>query len=567
MHPNEIVTGYHEATKHHEHRHARSLGYMDWGSQPNPFRRYAGAPKFALSLADPAGGPPCELLYNPQATPCAPLNHDSMGIFLLYALGLAAWKQYGANRWALRCNPSSGNLHPSEGYVICGPAAGLSENPAVYHYAPRDHLLERRRVVSLALWRDLASGFPAGTFFLGLASIHWRESWKYGERAFRYCQHDAGHALGALAFSAAGLGRQVRALQGVPTAILNGLLGTGGPHSVFDEQEGCEPEHADFLAAVFPACGGGEFADTLPGDTLEAISALALEGAANALSREHVEWEIVGAVEAATENAMTNAIPTGPPFGDAQRATASYPPLTARQIIRQRRSAVAMDGRAVMPLDLFARTLWRLLPAGAPAYWSALPGPARIHPVFFVHSVQGLEPGLYILVRSPESQAVLRENMRPDFLWASCGADVGGLPLIRLATGDCRAAAGRIACGQDIASAGVFAVGMLAEFEDALAALGPWAYRRLHWEAGMLGQVLYIEAEAAGMRGTGIGCFYDDLMHELLGVESRTLQTLYHFTVGGPVDDPRLQTHPPYAPETSGTSDDANAATGGRRRA
>jgi hypothetical protein len=59
--------------------------------------------------------------------------------------------------------------------------------------------------------------------------------------------------------------------------------------------------------------------------------------------------------------------------------------------------------------------------------------------------------------------------------------------------------------------------------------------------------VLYLEAEAAGVRGTGIGCYFDDAFHELLGVRGVEFQDLYHFTVGGPVDDPRLITLPPYA--------------------
>ncbi|TVR64991.1 MAG: hypothetical protein EA420_04215 [Candidatus Competibacteraceae bacterium] len=33
------------------------------------------------------------------------------------SLGLSAWKQHRGSRWALRCNPSSGNLHPTEGYA------------------------------------------------------------------------------------------------------------------------------------------------------------------------------------------------------------------------------------------------------------------------------------------------------------------------------------------------------------------------------------------------------------------------------------------------------------------
>lgn len=62
----------------------------------------------------------------------------------------------------------------------------------------------------------------------------------------------------------------------------------------------------------------------------------------------------------------------------------------------------------------------------------------------------------------------------------------------------------------------------------------------------MLGQVLYLEAEAAGIRATGIGCFFDDEMHALLGIEDHCWQSLYHFTVGGPIEDPRLMTLPPY---------------------
>jgi hypothetical protein len=63
----------------------------------------------------------------------------------------------------------------------------------------------------------------------------------------------------------------------------------------------------------------------------------------------------------------------------------------------------------------------------------------------------------------------------------------------------------------------------------------------------MIGQVLYLEAEAAGIRGTGIGCYFDDLMHELCGITDDRLQSLYHFTVGGAVEDSRLTTRPAYS--------------------
>lgn len=114
-------------------------------------------------------------------------------------------------------------------------------------------------------------------------------------------------------------------------------------------------------------------------------------------------------------------------------------------------------------------------------------------------------------------------------------------------------------CDQDIAGDSAFAVSMLAEFDRSLGERGPWCYRALFWETGLIGQVLYLEAEALGVRSTGIGCFFDDAVHHLLGLpvipakahaEShdvpRPLQALYHFTVGGPVEDDRLQTLPAY---------------------
>jgi nitroreductase len=115
-----------------------------------------------------------------------------------------------------------------------------------------------------------------------------------------------------------------------------------------------------------------------------------------------------------------------------------------------------------------------------------------------------------------------------------------------LLPGDVRDIARTVSCHQDIASDGAFAVAMLARFRPALERHGAWYYRRLLWETGMIGQTLYLEAEAAGLRATGIGCFFDDAVHEVLGVRDDAYQVLYHFTVGGPREDGRLATSPAY---------------------
>jgi nitroreductase len=98
---------------------------------------------------------------------------------------------------------------------------------------------------------------------------------------------------------------------------------------------------------------------------------------------------------------------------------------------------------------------------------------------------------------------------------------------------------------------------MLAEFEPSLRLHGAWFYRRLFWECGAVGQALYLEAEALGIRATGIGCFFDEPAHEVFGLDSGRFRSLYHFSAGGPVDDPRLRTWPAYPPR-DGTRDEAS---------
>ena len=94
----------------------------------------------------------------------------------------------------------------------------------------------------------------------------------------------------------------------------------------------------------------------------------------------------------------------------------------------------------------------------------------------------------------------------------------------------------------DIAADGFFSLGMIARFEQPLRTRGDWFYRRLFWECGLIGQVLYLEADATGSRATGIGCFYDDAVHDVFGFSGHDWQSLYHFSMGVPVEDTRLTT-------------------------
>ena len=124
------------------------------------------------------------------------------------------------------------------------------------------------------------------------------------------------------------------------------------------------------------------------------------------------------------------------------------------------------------------------------------------------------------------------------------------LPLIGLRPGSLAAMARMLSCDQDIASDGFFSLGMIADFDASLDEFGPSFYRHLFWESGIVGQALYLDAEATGVRATGIGCFYDDSVHDVLGLTGHAFQSLYHFTVGVAVEDRRLTTSPGYAWES-----------------
>ena len=147
--------------------------------------------------------------------------------------------------------------------------------------------------------------------------------------------------------------------------------------------------------------------------------------------------------------------------------------------------------------------------------------------------------------RDAASAARLREAMGA-FDWAPVA--LAGLRLSRLKSGAVEREASLYSCQQAIGGKGCFAVAMISEFDRTLEEEGAFAYRRLHWEAGLIGQALYLWASALGLCGTGIGCFFDDEVHALLGLapQETRFQTLYHFTVGGAVEDARLLTLPPY---------------------
>ena len=164
------VFHYHETTKHSQQRYARSLGYMDWSTQPNPFRNYNGTESILLPLALKNTTPPYHLLDS--KLPSAPLVIESLSQLLQFSMGIAAYKESGGSSWAVRCNASSGNLHPTETYIVLPPVLQeQTDKTTLYHYTPKNHGLETLTEFETPFWDEL----PKNSFLVGFSSICWRE--------------------------------------------------------------------------------------------------------------------------------------------------------------------------------------------------------------------------------------------------------------------------------------------------------------------------------------------------------------------------------------------------------
>ena len=526
------IIAYHERTKHHLGRYASGPHGLDWATQPNPFRRFIGAPLFRLPLNDRDSTPPATVLFGGATVAPQPLTLATMGLFFELSLGLSARKKISDSSWYLRINPSSGNLHPTEAYVALSGFAGLPGGAGVYHYASFEHALEQR-----ARWPQPATSV-AGGFQLGLTSITWREAWKYGERAFRYCQHDVGHALAAIRFAAAVLGWRVQFMPEWSDARVATLLGLDRA----EDFENAERETPELLMQVTKGVIVTEASPPV------AASAIEWFGRANRLSDSHVAWPAIDEAVKASERITTSE--ESSQAGDRVDRQPPSPPVchhSASQLIRQRRSAVDFDGITSITREKFLSILDATLPRASAPPFDAWPFAPRLHLVVFVHRVTGLNSGLYLWLREPADAAELRQAFNAKLKWELVTESANPVPLYRLGGGDLRDFARTLSCHQDIAADGAFSLGMLARFEPVLRERGAAAYRELFWEAGMIGQALYLAAEAAGVRGTGIGCYFDDVLHHALGLTGQEWQSLYHFTIGAPVEDLRLRTAPPYA--------------------
>lgn len=544
----DAIRKYHSHSKHRKSAYAPSPGFLDWDSQPDPFRRFSGAPIIRLPLLRGKNPADYETLYKAEALQTQKHCLESISALLELSCGLSAWKDAGGDKWALRHNPSSGNLHPTETYLLFWAEVDDPElTPGVYHYSALEHILERRSSFNQDTIERLRKAAPNSIGAVGFSTIYWREEWKYGERALRYCQLDLGHALACIQYSSALLGWQIETCDNLADADLAQILGLSNIPSTV------EPEEAETLAILSLRPKHNSVNKDQQKTICDILKSIEFnwQGNANRLSSERVEWPALKKAKGHIEKIKTDlgqAFTTKSDlFSSADDSKLRDNPayrtqINAEDLIRNRRSAQRMQLGVGIKKSDFQLALHRTTLFGSDSLASAFPYKPSINFLLFVHGVEGLEQGLYFFKRTHHDIQYFKSlTASKDFLWESTDVSENLYKLVQ--TEDSRKLASQLSCYQGIAGHSAFSLAMLSDFSSVLSNEGAWAYRRLFWECGYIGQILYLEATASQLDATGIGCFFDDSVHELLGIDPEgEWQDLYHFTVGKARIDERIST-------------------------
>jgi SagB-type dehydrogenase domain len=484
---------YHEATKHSVESLSRARNVLDWAKMPDPFRHYDGVPVLDLPADPPAPEIPAfDVLQGGSGTMPVGGGPAFLSQLLFHSAAISASKRVPSTgeKYGLRVNPSSGNLHPTEFHFLTRGLKGWPDG--WYHYDPSRHMAEQRGRGDFEM--KVAGGSAPIVFVL--TSIVRREAWKYGERAYRYCLHDIGHAWQALVLSARAIGCD---------SFADGNF-------VDDDVAQMVHLNNDEWPMLIIRLDG----ESIPVRDADIGKTVWFGGQANRLSTETIAHPLIDSIHFATKrigsggSSFAESAPTG--SGEIKLPPPASSSRSFGEVARMRRSALDFLGgtRSMSLADLSA-----ILAVTGQPLSADFAGTRFIQLYLYAHRVDGLQPGVY---RFWPERAELEQ----------------------VKSGDQRVAAAGLSLGQDLAGNACVTFSMTGDLDRAARTYGDRGYRYVHFEAGAIGHCLYLAAEALGLGATGIGAFYDDEVHRHLNLVPSQGQVVYHFAIGYPVPDPRV---------------------------
>ncbi len=451
---------------------------LDWGIQPEPFKRYRSHQPLPLASPRPPQAAFFDLAleWPPAAAPPLPLDASGLAATLLLSAGITARAWDAPEAPGLRSWASAGALYPAELYVSACGVEGLADG--LYHFAPALPGLTPLwpGAWAAALGRLLGRPPRALTFFV--TAMYWRSLWKYRTRAYRYCLLDAGHLLANLELACAAWGYVPQPQLDFPDRSLGVFLGLASDEeaTLAVVQAGPEP------AQPGPAAAG------LPPLDRQALPLSARVGRDAEVLAAHAASDL----EAPAGSRLWPSLRPASPPQPLEPPPAGGPSLLAS--VRSRRSR-----RNFIPGGLDQPSLARLLAA-------ALPGDAPCAATVLLGPGGALPAGAYLYLPASRELAPLRAS-------------------------DQRRALAQACLGQMWVGQASLNLVLWADLELLAERGGPRTYRHAMLAAGRAGQRLYLAATALGLGCCGVGAFYDQEVAAIAGLPEQA-QPLYVLACG-----------------------------------
>ena len=496
---------YHDATKHSYYSIHTSPHFLDWPNQPLPFKLYRDLPALPLPQSrDVSPVPALDAIAAEESetqVEGVPDLEDLARVFY-FSAGITKVRTHAGGQILFRAAACTGALYHLELYLACRDLPGLPAG--VYHFGPSDFGLRKLRAGD---WRSVAvraSGqepsLASAPAVILLTSTYWRNSWKYGQRAYRHCFWDSGTLMANLLAEAATRQLPAHVVLGFEDAPINALLDL-------------DPDREVTLAMISlgrdatsppPASGSVDGLDipTVPLSPSEVDYPEIREmHRASSLGSEEEARRWRGAPPAAE-----GAAPAGLLFPLHGLPATDVPPDPLEDVIR-RRGSTRRFARSGITFAQLSTLLDRATRGIAADFLE--PFGTHINDLYLIaHAVEGLPSGAYFYQRERRALEQLKE-------------------------GEFRREAGHLDLGQELAAEASVNVYAMCSLDPVLERFGNRGYRAAQMEGGILGGKIYLGAYALGLGASGL-TFFDDDVTQFFSPHAEGKSVMFLVAVGHP---------------------------------
>lgn len=475
---------------------------LDWPNQPNVFKSYPGADMEALPMVVNWPTDKLSSLFRKPFEPSdQPLDKDRLITALMLTHGLTSKARYGGTAFYYRSVASAGALYPFELYLGTNGVAQMEDG--LYHHTIESHGLSRLRSGNVMPILTRATNLtrddtPTAAFFL--TSIFFRSSWKYRERAYRYCLLDTGHMLENLMLALKCVRADVSLHYDFDDGLINQLLG------VDKTREVCLA-----IACVWDKA-------TKAGSQTE----VSLDLPEELVSRSRVAPSEVDYPEIRRVHARSSHEPKARPEGfrmiealglqtDAMEVFPrpdNWPEIASYSDSALKRRSTRNFVRNELSSEQLTSILEGLCPACDEPGDAAEVADASVAVGFLSNNVQDLDPGFYLLDQQAGAIGMVSVGMKMDLMTHVC-------------------------LNQEWLVNAALHFLFLANMSELESRFGPRGYRYAMLTAGRLGQRIYILTTAMRVGCCGIGAFYDEEAANLLELDPNA--RLLYLVAAGPL--------------------------------